>query len=143
MPMFIKKQKNRIIVVEGFINYPITYEKNHVSIYCPCDQKICKHILFFLECKGFDKNLLEHWNRIKDHLIKNLSNDSININNDELWEIANHEISEMHCGFCLNSIKTNHQYHVCPDCQGIVHITCFKKWDMTGNGCMLCRSKCT
>lgn len=135
--MCIKKIKNRINVVEGFISYPITIGTNTIT--CPCDQKLCKHIVYFLESKGLDQNLLEHWNRIKDHLIKNISHDQID--NSELWEIANQEISEMHCGFCLNGIKANHEYHVCPDCQGIVHVSCFRKWDMTGNGCMLCRSK--
>lgn len=137
--MYIKKQKNRTCVVDGFISYPITIKStcDMYAILCPCDQKLCKHVVFFLESKGFDQNLLEHWNRIKKELISNIDQ----IDNSKLWEIVNHEFADMKCGFCLGCIKMNQEYNVCNTCQGILHVTCFRKWDMTGNGCMLCRSK--
>jgi hypothetical protein len=136
--MFIKKVKKRINVVEGFISYPMTIDPVTHSIICPCDKKICKHIIFFLESKGFDIKLLEHWNRIKNHLIQGIGENQID--NDKLWETVNQEIESMHCGFCLNHINVNHQYHVCSDCHGITHVACHRKWASVGNGCMLCRS---
>lgn len=137
--MVIKKNKNKINIVDGYISYPLTFADN--SIRCPCITNtniICSHITFYLEAQGMDLNLLDHWIRIKEHVMKYIKNYQC-IDNDNLWMIVDEEIKKLTCGFCLGCIKSD--FNVCMQCQGIIHSTCFKKWDQLGNGCMLCRTK--
>ncbi len=145
--MIIKKIKKKYFVVDALINYPIIFKND--NIFCVChkfsDNKsndFCEHIKYFLNYCGMDVYLLDHWLRIKEDVIKLIQKPNFRkINNEDLWEIIDKKIVENYCGFCLNKIlnNTNVNYHVCSDCQGIVHETCFIKWNKAGNGCMLCR----
>lgn len=67
------------------------------------------------------------------------------VKNAELWEIVHKTILDGECGFCMLSLLSPNKsgdsnIHICSECQGVIHETCFKKWNKKSNGCMLCRA---
>lgn len=153
----VKTQRKKIYIVDGIISYPITILSNLTScgISCPCivnkktqnDNKIqfCKHVQYYMHYRGLDLELLSYWIRMKRQIVDALSGSNL-INNAKLWDEVNKNILDADCGFCLGSLKCSNKnstlqdIHICTECQGIVHKTCFNKWNKKSNGCMLCRA---
>lgn len=143
LKLSIKKIKKKIYVVDGYINYPLTIEDN--TIKCVCADAIkglthhfCKHVKYYFYQSGLDLTLLNYWFKIKKDILSSILTD--NVNNSDLWNIVDDLIFNQDCSFCLEKIKIDKKYHICPTCQGILHEKCFLKWETKGIGCMLCRS---
>lgn len=154
----LKKKKNRLYIVDSIINYPLTL--TDLTISCPClefskiraDNCFCKHVMFYLAHCEFDFNLLQHWIKMKKHILLELikcSSNNTTIDNAELWKIVESTIFDAECGFCLEKIKITASYHICRSCGGITHEKCFDKWKKSGNkkdeepqekNCILCRA---
>ena len=135
--------------------------KNHTRsvITNQYDQKsqFCCHLLYYFNHCGLDLDLLDYWIRLRTHIVSELkinselktnkTIDKVNdkVNNSRLWEIVDKDILNAECPCCLEKIKNNnHQIqtniHICIECQGVSHLSCYKKWEIKNKGCMLCRS---
>lgn len=156
----IKTQRKKIYVVDGIVSYPIGIINNTESqnIVCLCNMnkilqennlnQFCKHIHCYMHHRGLDLDMLSYWTKMRKHIVNALQG-SGKVNNTELWGLVHREILDGECGFCLGLIIPQNRQndkewinnvHVCSKCQGVIHETCFRKWNKKKSGCMLCRA---
>ena len=105
--MNLVKKRKVLYIVDGIMNYPITITSNNIICKCSCNinntHNLCKHVLYYLRVNKLDLNLLEHWNKIKEHIHTQLVTNKIN--NDTLWEIVENNIIYSECPICLDKIE--------------------------------------
>lgn len=136
----LMKRKKNTVIVDGIVHYPITVTNN--SIMCLCssysnDKSLCKHVKYYMHQCGFDFALLDHWIKMKNHIVSELKKGKID--NDKLWKIVQREIIDTECVMCMIPIK-NRSYCICDTCQNIACAKCYSKWDRKNKGCMFCRN---
>ena len=107
----IKYKKNKIYIIDNIVSYPLTFSETSINCCCADYTKnikstsyLCKHVLFFLDYKGLDLNLLQHWLLIKKEVGRRVRV-VIKRENKNLWDIIDEQIFNNDCGFCLEKIK--------------------------------------
>lgn len=139
----IRRKKKKVFIIDGIISFPLVFSDDNVQCLCKDILKsdpheICKHVRYFMYQSNLDLYLLDHWIRMRKHIVPQLV--SKHVDNNKLWEIVDKEIFSAECPVCLDTISINKRYHVCTICQNISHDSCFRKWNKKGNGCAMCRT---
>ena len=153
-PLGIRKKKNKIYIVDNIVLYPLSITDS--EIVCICQEQIkinnsnktnsfCKHILYFMNCCKLDTKILKYFQRLKKQILEELSKadfqKQIEVDNKNLWKIAETTLFNDVCCCCLNPMRIDRDHHVCDCCGGIIDEHCHKKWiDFSDRkGCMMCR----
>ena len=71
-------------------------------------------MLYYLYTKKLDFNILNYWNRIKEHICYQIKNNKLD--NEILWKLIDNEIIFSECPICLENIDTTDRYISCNNC---------------------------
>ena len=138
---FIKK-KNKLIVIDGYINYQI----NKTDLSCPCSKFLCEHIIYFLtNVLWINIDNLLFFNKIKKNIITYLENENdFSIINKQLNKLID---SEYECIICLCNLQENKfgkSIVECSNCYNYCHKYCFdvykSKNGLLTNICIYCKT---